>query len=357
MVKNIRYAAICVAIMSLISCDFKSHSSTYESINDDILDAILKGEGDGNSVKAVGSQSIAITRHTTNNTGKDKDPDISIDGKWLLFSSTRGSNTHDIYMKQLGTSVVTQLTNHPSEDIQPKFSADGRSIVFSSNRHNSRFDIYILPLFNRNGQRIQAKPIQVTNNRRHNIHPCFNPQGNKLVYCSKNFKNESWELWVYDHIERTHSQIGYGLLPEWSPNGNHIVYEKYRNRGKSYSSIWICNQDGSNPSEIVGDRNFGAITPSWSPDGNYITYATVHKSEYARRHKRYDQGDNIWYVPLKGGNNVQVTNHDSPDSMPVWKINTHGRSVIYFISSREDGDRVWSAEPYTQNDLDSVLLE
>lgn len=358
--KTIKYMALCVAILMSLGCKIKNwstHTNNYKGQSADIMDDIMHNQKVQGDINVVGRNSISITRHTTNNSGADKDPDISIDGKYLLFSSTRGSHTHDIYMKQIGTNVVTQLTNNPAEDIQPKFSTDGRSIVFASNRHESKFDIYILPLFDRNGKRIQAKPIQVTNNRRHNIHGCFNPRGDKIVYSSKNFRSQSWELWVYDHNERTHSHIGFGLLPDWSPDGTQIVYEKYRNRGKHYSSIWICNEDGSNPSEIMGDREYGAITPSWSPDGRFIAYATVHKSQYARDKKRHNEGDNIWYIPVKGGNAVQVTNHDAPDSMPIWKFNRNGKAVIFFISGREDGDRVWSAEPYTPGDLDNITLD
>jgi Tol biopolymer transport system component len=356
-VKTIKYMVICVVLTALSGCQegWGSGPHTYEpdrATGKVLTDLYGTPEGGHVNIESVGSTNIATTMHTTTNVGADKDPDVSADGKWLLFSSTRGSRTNDIYMKQLGTSVVTQLTSHSKDDIMPKFSADGRSVVFSSNRHGNKFDIYILPLFDRNGKRIQAKPIQITSNDRHNISPCFNPTGDKIVYSSMNFRSQSWELWIYSHNERTHSQIGYGLLPEWSPNGKQIVYEKYRNRGKRYSTIWICNEDGSSPSEIVGDKNYGAITPTWSPDGKYIAYATVHKSEYALKNNRFKRGDNIWYVPVLGGNMVQVTNHNAPDAMPVWRLDHNGKAVIFFISAREKGDRIWSAEPYTVGDLD-----
>lgn len=350
----------CMFACLLTSCtsigEWESSRETNEKSSNTILKALNlvdnKDELGEQSMNTDGSNFTNLTAHTQINAGADKDPDVSNDGRWLAFSSTRGSPTNDIYMNELGTHRVTQLTMDPAEDIHPKMSPDGRSIAFSSNRHDSKFDIYVLPLFDRNGKRIHATPIQITSNDRDNIHPSWSPDGNKLVYSSYNRQAESWEMWVYDHSERSQTMIGYGLLPEWSPDGKHIAYERFRNRDNRFASVWICDPDGSSPTEIVGDRDYGAITPGWSPDGKYIVFATVHKSAASRAEGRVSQGDDIWYIPAIGGTPVQVTTYSGPDSMPVWKLDKKGSSRIFFISNREgDQDRVFSAVPYTEEDL------
>jgi Tol biopolymer transport system component len=336
---------------------WKSQKHKNEQQTESLLTSLGLHEGQRFSrdfgLKTDGRNFTNLTAHTSLNTGKDSDPDISNDGRWLLFSSTRGGPRNDIWMKELGTNRVTLLTQDPGEDIHPKFSPDGRSVAFASNRHESNFDIYVLPLFNRHGKRIHATPIQITSNSRPNIHPSWSPDGRKLVYCSYNEMAKTWELWIYDHLDKSNSMIGYGLLPEWSPDGKHIVYEKFRNRDKRFASIWVCDPDGSNPSEIIGDRDYGAITPSWSPDGKYIAYATVHRSASARSEGRVNKGDNIWYISSIGGTPVQVTQYEGPDSQPVWKYDNKGISRIFFVSTRENNlEKIWSAVPFTAEDLE-----
>jgi hypothetical protein len=71
-----------------------------------------------------------------------------------------------------------------------------------------------------------------------------------------------------------------------------------------------------------------------------------------RRGVRANRGDDIWYIPAIGGTPVQVTQFEGIDSQPVWKMDNHGVSRIFFVSTREYNlPKIWSAVPFTPEDV------
>lgn len=68
-------------------------------------------------------------------------PDWSADNAWIAFASDRDGN-EEIYMMRTDGSMLRRLTNDPGRDIHPYFSPDGRYLLFNSTRGNGSFDIY-----------------------------------------------------------------------------------------------------------------------------------------------------------------------------------------------------------------------
>lgn len=66
-----------------------------------------------------------------NEDGWNATPDVSPDGKTLVFMSSREAGNPEIYVMDLATRQSTRLTDHPGYDTQPHFSQDGKRIVFS----------------------------------------------------------------------------------------------------------------------------------------------------------------------------------------------------------------------------------
>ena len=67
----------------------------------------------------------------------------------------------------------------------------------------------------------------------------FSPDGKKLVYCSRGERSGQWQLVTID-IENptTKRYIGHGLFPQWSPKGNTILFQRARERGTRWFSVW-----------------------------------------------------------------------------------------------------------------------
>ena len=281
--------------------------------------------------------STSLLQHTFCDEGADFDPYISNDGKWMLFTSTRHNAQPDIYYKAVGGVAVTQLTSDPAADVQAIYNHDNTRVAFASNR-TGNWDIWITGL---DGQRA----VQITSSTAHDVHPSWSPDGSKLVYCSLP-PGGQWELWIADAKTGGKKQfIGYGLFPEWSPKNDLIVYQRARERGSRWFSVWTVELVGDEPrypTEIAASAEASLITPSWSRDGKRITYAAVLPSTETDLATGQITGkSDIWIVDLDGSDRLRLTDGHTSNFAPVWAPN--GR--VYFTSTREGHETIWSLQP------------
>lgn len=81
----------------------------------------------------------------TNDYYDENDPDISPDGRWVVFSSDRTpfgrEGATNLFLLDLETRDMRHLTYGPWRDRGPRWSRDGEEIVFSSDRDGT-FDLY-----------------------------------------------------------------------------------------------------------------------------------------------------------------------------------------------------------------------
>lgn len=77
--------------------------------------------------------------------GDDEDPSFSLDGKKLLFASTRGGGIHNIYSQDLTTGEVWQYTDVIGAAIGPAalMGADGQERIVFSGFQAQRFQLYM----------------------------------------------------------------------------------------------------------------------------------------------------------------------------------------------------------------------
>jgi len=64
----------------------------------------------------------------TNGPGYDNQPSFTPDGRSILFTSTRGSKTTDIYSYALDGGAITRITNTPAGEYSPTVTPDGAHI-------------------------------------------------------------------------------------------------------------------------------------------------------------------------------------------------------------------------------------
>lgn len=278
-----------------------------------------------------------IRRVTFATEGADFDPFVDRSGKWLVYASTQHRKTSDLYIKKVDGTAVTQLTNDQGNDVMPVFSPDGKSIAFASDRAGN-WDIYVMSAAG-------GQPTQVTSDATDDIHPSFSPDGKNLVYCSHGAQSGQWELVVVDVANpATKRFIGYGLLPSWSPMESKIAFQRARERGTRWFSVWTIdyvNGEGVRPTEIAASSNAAVITPSWSPDGNHLVFCTV-LDPAADEQTRPGKSD-IWIVAADGTGRINLTHSEFNNLQPVWAND----GAIYFISNRskDSTDNVYAIRP------------
>ncbi len=278
-----------------------------------------------------------ISQITFANEGGDFDPVIDPKGQWLAFASTRHRKTSDIYLQRIGGSAVKQLTADKANDVMPAFSPDGRMIAFASNRSGT-WSIYLQDI-------VGGQPIKLTNDDADDIHPSFSRDGQTLVYSTLSSNGGQWEIALID-IEQPNVRkiIGHGLFPHFSSVDDRIVFQRARQRGTRWFSIWtieLVNGEPTPPTEVVSARNAATITPRFSPDGKFIVFSTVTRTEFEQKEKP-KQAD-VWIVGSNGIGRVNLTQSHHANLQPVWAKD----QTIFFVSNRaKDGiENIWSIRP------------
>ena len=313
-------------------------SNTY-SVNDDKLS--MYGQVDyelpQTTVSPMDLSANAI-KLTDTAAGGDFDPEVNRTGQWIVYASTRHRKTADIYRKTVGSATITQLTNDPAEDRMPAVSPDGQYIAFTSNR-SGNWDIYLM---NADG----GPARQLTSSENPEMHPSFSPDGTKLVYCTLGQASGQWEMVVIDIAQPSSKKfIGYGFLPTWSPVDNRIVFQKGRERGTRWYSIWMIelleNGNISAPMEMVSAANAAAIAPNFSPDGKHIVFCTVIDPQ-ADDNTRLTKAD-VWVMNADGTGKARVTSGPFAHLQPTWSAD----GSILFVSDRAGTNRsnIWALRP------------
>lgn len=283
-----------------------------------------------------------MKQHSFTTEGANFDVDTSPDGKWIVFSSTRHSLQPDLYLKTVDGLAVTQLTDDPAADVQPCFSPDGQWVAFASNRAGN-WDLWLVGL--RGGQ-----ATQLTHSPQHELHPSFAPDGKRLAYCMFNERAKRWELWTAALGQPgSHRMIGVGLFPEWSPKADSIVYQRARERGGRWFSIWrmdLVKGEPQFPIELAARSDMALIQPSWSPDSEWVTYGTAAvapgEEDPESGTSTLSRGD-IWIMRVDGSSPLQLTDGQGVHFGSVWGSDQR----VYFTSSQNGVENLWSVQPLT----------
>lgn len=295
----------------------------------------------------LGQHTVNIRQISFTNDGSDFDPQISRDGERLVFSSTQHTPTSDIYIKDVGSRVLTRLTDDPAQDVMPSLSPDGSRIAFASNR-SGNWDIWVMPVTG-------GKAIQVTSEGSHDLHPSWSPEGDQLVFCRLGQTSGRWELWVAAVYDNAATQfIGYGLFPEWCPIGgtgaegaDQILFQRSRERGDRTFAVWTidfhrASTQAGRETQIASDPQFALINPSWSPRGDRVAYAAVPNPEawLGEGIGALPPSAAIWMVGIDGRGEVPLTSGNSIDLMPTWSP----RGQVVFVSNRAGVENLWALD-------------
>lgn len=206
--------------------------------------------------------------------GDDMNPQVSPDGKDIVFYSDR-TGTNQIYRLDLGDpSSVTELTNDGAQNYDPTYTPDGK-ILYKKDlgTDNGHGDIWVMNSDGSNGRNVtpntpsseQWKPAAIDESNI-SFTTRFTPD-----------KPSSDELFTEDLTTREITQVTSNHVPDWfsaiNPASGLMAFVS-KEPGSSSDAIFTSRVDGSDRKLLVGSKQLPGDNddPSWSPDGSEVVF-------------------------------------------------------------------------------------
>jgi len=231
----------------------------------------------------------------TYDTASDVDPDISPDGKYIIFTSNQPGN-NDVFVEDR-SGAVRNLTNNPANDEWARWSPDGKQIVFDSNRDGGIFEIYVM---NADGTGI---PTQLTYPPTLGRYPSWSPDSKQIVFRG-GVDIETINADGSGAPVRLTSEIppSFAQMPVWSPDGRYIAFMSLRD---GYCSVFRMTADGNDqinltpkdPADPAG--KWCSRAPAWSANGREIFFMSFRPSTGGQ--------NEVFVMNLDGTNVRQLT--------------------------------------------------
>lgn len=221
-------------------------------------------------MSAEGDQQFRLTYGT----GSDVDPDVSPDGREILFTSNQTANgRNDIFLRDR-YGVVRNLTNNPATDEWARWSPDGSQIVFGSDR-DGVFEIYVM---NADGSGVR----RLTDPPKLGRYPDWSPDGTRIIFRSGidiaviSADGSGPAVSLTQEVAPSFAQ-----MPAISPDGRDVAFMSLR---EGYCAVFRMTIDGRDPVNLTPKNAADAAnrwcsrTPSWSSDGQTIFFMSMRPS-------------------------------------------------------------------------------
>jgi Tol biopolymer transport system component len=305
-------------------------------------------------MNADGSQPTPLSRITTEDAFS---PVFSSDGSkvaclsfWALDGSNSGNSALNIWVINNDGSSPKPLTRYLVGRIedQPAWSPDGTKIAFSSfasldgsDSNGLTFNIWVI---NADGTGLQPLThLTALSADSHN--PTWSPDGIKLAFQSRRALDGSDQvhpngvvnIWTMNSDGTAAAPLtqltvfgpNFSENPQWSPNGQKILYFSQRPLDGSdtapilTANIWVTNPDGSGSVPLTTLTQADALLPVWSPDGTRIAYTSSRPLDGTDGPPV--SGPNVWVMNTDGSGAVPMTRYAGGTAygrFPSWTSNT-----------------------------------
>src|SRR5215204_3477379 len=246
----------------------------------------------------------------------------------IVYAGWNRGEDYEIYTINPDGSGKTQLTHNNTDDLDPSYSPDGKKIVYSG-KDGPKGDLEIYTINARGGDK-----FQVTHNDVDEEEPAYSPSGKRIAYAcwGETFRIVDTDICTIsvrrdDKLAKLipekpvgnalHDVLHHKVLvtnndtddqnPDYSPNGNRIVYEGFEGRWgqkkdeDASTNIYTIKAGGRGNLNLTKSPKNASIwnaLPRYSPDGEKIAYCYVPDGE-------------IYTINARGGGKSRVTNNDA----------------------------------------------
>ena len=207
-------------------------------------------------------------------------PDYSHGYVWAIYSA------YQIYYATDDGKIVKALTTGPGYNAEATLSMDGKKVVFTSSRDGD-LDIYSM---NVDGTDVR----RLTNTLGYDGGPFFSPDGNWIVYRAHHPRNEQeiahyksllaqglvepneMDLYVMRADGSIQQQItklaGASFAPSFFPDSQRIIFaSNYEHPATSQFELYSIDRHGNGLERVTFAGGFNAF-PQFSPDGRKLVF-------------------------------------------------------------------------------------
>lgn len=224
------------------------------------------------------------------------DPQVSPDGKWIVFTlkkpSIKANKFYtDLYYMDSSRKITKRLTTHARADYNPRFSPDGKKLAFISSRSKPP-QAFVMDFPDGEPKKITDMPHGVSN-------LSWSPDGKYFAFTSE-VKLEKNLTDLYPNRPKAKVRI-YDDLPirhwnEWTDC--------------KYSHLFIMPVSGGEPKDLMQDEKYdtplkpfgGAEQIAWSPDGKEIAYVSKKVDDFVE-----STNSDVYVYDIESGKTKNIT--------------------------------------------------
>lgn len=217
--------------------------------------------------------------------GYDYQPDVSPDGRALVFSR-RDGDAINLVLRDLKSGKETPLTTGDAVNIDARWSPEGTMIAYVTTAESGNFHIATAERSGEGWAHRRWRPETQSFNDRyyyaqvdHELSPAWSPDGKRLFFISnENVRHGSGRI-VSQPVDLSappeiirDEETNWKARPEVSPEGKRIAYSSYA--GRQWHQLWMTTTaPGGFPVPFTyGD--FDIVNARWSPDGSKIAFVS-----------------------------------------------------------------------------------
>src|SRR5574341_1956908 len=215
---------------------------------------------------------------------------------------------------------LKQLTNDPYQDGYAAWSPDGRFIIYTSVRDGKEY-LWKIPAEG-------GEPVKLTEHRSH--HGRFSPEGAYIAFDGEDgmlVQMMSALGGVPIRIVPDSIPIKGSGLPCWSPDGSRLAF-------RSLNDLYVLELPTGKFSKVFHKEGYIPIPNYWPKRDNFILTALLNPAT---------KENNIWRVPLNGGEAQQLTFHEYASNADV---SPDGSYIVFSSFSLKDRNADLWIMPY-----------
>src|SRR5437764_629415 len=259
-------------------------------------------------------------------------PEVSPDGKWVLFSAVdvnlkENKKTPHLWLVPLAGGESRQLSSDPAGEDRGRWSPDGKQFIFTSSRDGSS-QIWAVN-FDSAGGDVSGEPRKITSISTEADGALWSPDGKNILFTSEVYPDCNDDACNKSRDEqRANSKVRAMIFTRlfyrhWS------TYTRFKR-----THLFVVPAGGGTSKDITpGDHDVppfnlgGQDLYAISPDGQEVAYTSNIDEVEAT-----STNNDIFIVPITGGTPKKLSTSPGSDSTPLYSPD--GRYLAWRMQNR-----------------------